>query len=237
MKFGGSFFERFFPKDKQLKKSLENLLGYSPGNLSIYKLALSHRSQSRNAEENNERLEFLGDAILGAIIGEHLFKKYPYKDEGYLTEMRSKIVNRQQLNEVALKIGLKKLMFYNRNEGLISNTIFGNAFEALIGAVYLDKGYDKTRRFVLKRILLPYIDIDELETTETNFKNKLYSWANKNNRILDFETIDETKEGARKLFTIAIVVDGERISTGKAFNKKDAGQIAAKAAIEILGIE
>jgi ribonuclease-3 len=237
LKFGGSIFERFFPKDKQLKKSLENLLGFSPGNLSIYKLALSHRSQSRNAEENNERLEFLGDAILGAIIGEHLFKKYPYKDEGYLTEMRSKIVNRQQLNEVALKIGLKKLMFYNRNEGLISNTIFGNAFEALVGAVYLDKGYDKTRRFVLKRILLPYIDIDELETTETNFKNKLYSWANKNNRILDFETIDEAKEGARKLFTIAIVVDGERISTGKAFNKKDAGQIAAKAAIEILGIE
>ena len=235
--FSGSFF-RFLSPQKPLKRDLKNLLGFNPGNLSIYEKALSHRSTRGKSEENNERLEYLGDAILGAIIGDFLFKKYPYKTEGYLTEMRAKIVNRQQLNEIAIKMGLRKLTIYDKlNNYLKISHIFGNTLEALVGAVYLDRGYESTRIFVFKRIILPYIDLDYLENVEMNHKNKLYSWANKNGKSLEFELLVENLDGGRRLFTVAAVVDGETISSGRGYNKKDASQIAAQQAIELLGVQ
>lgn len=228
----------FNRKNRQLRKDLKNLLGFLPGKFSLYEVALSHRSSKEKCEENNERLEYLGDAVLGAIIGDYLFKKYPYKTEGYLTEMRSKIVNRQQLNEIAVKMGLRKLTIYNKSNGFLKiSHIFGNALEALVGAVYLDKGYEKTKQFVLKRIIIPYIDVEELENVEMNHKNKLYGWANKQGKSLEFEVMDEQMEGGRRLFTVAAVVDGTVLSSGKAFNKKDASQIAAQVALELLGLK
>ena len=128
-------------KNREFKKQLTNILGFSPGDIALYKTALSHRSVREGADENNERLEFLGDAVLSSIVAHYLFRKYPYKGEGFLTEMRSKMVNRQKLNDIALKMGLKKITFYNKfDNSLKVSQIFGNTLEALIGAVFLDLG-------------------------------------------------------------------------------------------------
>ncbi len=188
-------------------------------------------------EENNERLEYLGDAVLSSVIAHYLFRIYPYKGEGFLTEMRSKMVNRHKLNEIAVKMGLKKITIYNKfDNGLKVSQIFGNTLEAIVGAVYLDRGYDKTVKWVEKRIILPYLITDELESVDINVKNKLYGWANKNGKALEFEILEEKLEGGRRLFTIGATVDGELVSEGKGFNKKDASQIAAQIAVEKLGI-
>lgn len=233
------FFKQLFKQEKgaSFRKQLKNILGYSPGNLSLYQRALTHRSIRELTEENNERLEYLGDAVLSAMIADYLFKKYPYKGEGYLTEMRSKMVNRQQLNEIAMRMGLKKVTLFNKSDSSLKiSQIFGNTLEALVGAIYLDRGYKKTARWVTERIILPHMFIDDLEVLEINHKNKLYGWANKNGKLLEFETIDEKIESGRRLFTVAAVVNGNRIAEGKAFNKKDASQIAAQTAVEKLGI-
>lgn len=222
---------------KDFKNQLINILGYNPGNISLYKTALSHRSVREGADENNERLEFLGDAVLSSIIAHYLFRKYPYKGEGFLTEMRSKMVNRQKLNEIALKMGLKKITFYNKADNALKiSQIFGNTLEALIGAVYLDKGYKKTQRWVEEYIIMPHLFADDLEGIEINIKNKLYGWANKNGKSVEFATLDESIENGRRLFTIAATVDGQIIAQAKGFNKKDAGHIAAQLAVEKLGL-
>ena len=233
------FFKQFFREEKgaSFKKQLKNVLGFTPDNISLYKTALTHRSVRENADENNERLEYLGDAVLSALIADYLFMRYPYREEGFLTEMRSKMVNRQQLNEIALRMGLKKITLYNKSDGSLKiSQIFGNTLEALVGAIYLDRGYKKTAKWVTDRIILPHMFIDDLELLEINHKNKLYGWANKNGKVLEFETIEEKVENGRRLFTIAAVVDGNKIAEGKAFNKKDASQIAAQMAVAMLGI-
>jgi len=234
------FLKNIFPgdsKSKEFKKQLNNVLGFVPGNMSLYKTALSHRSVREGADENNERLEFLGDAVLSSIVAHYLFRKYPYKGEGFLTEMRSKMVNRQQLNDIGIKMGLKKITFYNKYDSSLKiSQIFGNTLEALIGAVYLDKGYNTTQRWVEKYVILPYLFIDDLESIEINIKNKLYGWANKNGKVLDFETLGEHFENGRRLFTIGAKLDGELIAEGKGFNKKDASQIAAQLAVDKLGL-
>lgn len=220
-----------------LKKQLRNVLGFTPGKAVLYKIALTHRSVKDGADENNERLEYLGDAILSAIIADFLFKKYPYKEEGFLTEMRSKMVNRNQLNEIAIKMGLKRISNFNKfDSSLKMSQIFGNTLEAIVGAIYLDKGFEKTRHWVMERVIQPYLFLDDLENLEINHKNKLYGWANKNGKNLEFETLDERIEGGRRLFTVGAVVDGELLSQGKAYNKKDASQIAAQLALDKLGL-
>ena len=233
------FFKQFFKEraGASFKKQLKNVLGFSPDNISLYKTALTHRSVRESADENNERLEYLGDAVLSALVADYLFMRYPYKEEGFLTEMRSKMVNRQQLNEIALRMGLKKITLYNKSDGSLKiSQIFGNTLEALVGAIYLDRGYKKTAKWVTERIILPHMFIDDLELLEINHKNKLYGWANKNGKVLEFETVEERVDNGRRLFTIAAVVDGKNIAEGKAFNKKDASQIAAQMAVVMLGI-
>jgi len=232
------FWNSFYKKsDSTFKKSLRGILGYSPGNISLYKTSLTHRSVKDTIDENNERLEYLGDAILSALVADYLFKRYPYKEEGFLTEMRSKMVNRQQLNDIAVKMGLKKVTVYNKSDAsLKTSQIFGNTLEALVGAIYLDKGYKKTTRWVNERIIMPHMFIEDLEILEINHKNKLYGWANKNGKNLEFETINEQMENGRRLFTIGAVINGKVVAEGKAFNKKDASQIAAQLAVEKMGI-
>lgn len=230
--------DKFFGKKEvklSFEKQIENVLGLKPGNISLYTTALSHRSVKEGADENNERLEYLGDAILSSIVADYLFKKYPYKGEGFLTEMRSKMVNRSQLNDLAVKIGLKKITLYNKFDGSLKGSqIFGNTLEALVGAVYLDKGYLKTHRWILKHIIIPHLYVDDLENIDINLKNKLIGWASKNGKVLTFVTRDEKLESNRRIFTIAAVLDGQEIAIGKGFNKKDASQIAAQLAIEKL---
>lgn len=236
MQFLKDFFENDLKK-KEFKKQLNNVMGFTPGDVSLYKTALSHRSVREGADENNERLEFLGDAVLSSIIAHYLFRKYPYKGEGFLTEMRSKMVNRQKLNEIALKMGLKKITFYNKFDNALKiSQIFGNTLEALIGAVFLDKGYKKTQKWVEEFIIYPHLFTDDLEAVEINIKNRLYGWANKNGKALEFETLEEKFENGRRLFTIGATVDGELVSQAKGYNKKDASQIAAQMAVEKLGL-
>jgi ribonuclease-3 len=222
---------------KEFLRQLKNVLGFVPQDIFLYKTALSHRSIREGADENNERLEFLGDAVLSTIVAHYLFRKYPYKGEGFLTEMRSKMVNRQQLNDIGVKMGLKKITFYNKHDNSLKiSQIFGNTLEALIGAVYLDKGYTKTQNWVERFIIMPYLFIDDLEIIEINIKNKLYGWANKNGKSLEFETLNEKLENGRRLFTIGATIDGVLIAQGKGYNKKDASQIAAQLAVDKLGL-
>ena len=234
------FIKDFFKSknhNREFKKQLSNVLGFTPGEITLYKTALSHRSVREGADENNERLEFLGDAVLSSIVAHYLFKKYPYKGEGFLTEMRSKMVNRQKLNDIALKMGLKKITFYNKYDNALKiSQIFGNTLEALIGAVYLDKGYTGTHKWVEKYIIMPHMFMDDLEDVEINIKNRLYGWANKNGKALEFETLEEKFENGRRLFTIGATVDGELIAEAKGFNKKDASQVAAQLAVTKLGL-
>ena len=234
------FLKKFLKKadDSSFEKQLKNVLGIKSGNVLLYRTALSHRSVKETADENNERLEYLGDAILSAIVADYLFKRYPYKGEGFLTEMRSKMVNRQQLNDIALKMGLRKLTFYNKfDNALKGSQIFGNSLEALVGAVYLDKGYLKTHNWVLRQIVIPHMFVDDLELIDINLKNKLIGWANKNGKALSFELAEERMEGSRRLFTINAMLDGELLAMGKGYNKKDASQVAAQVAVEKLGLQ
>lgn len=227
-------FQLFFKKkgNPTFEQQLFNMLGIKPGKSSLYQTALSHRSVKEGTDENNERLEYLGDAVLSTIIADYLFKRYPYKGEGFLTEMRSKMVNRQKMNDIALKMGLKKLTIYNKfDNALKASQIFGNTLEALVGAIYLDKGYTKTQHWVLHRMIIPHLFVDDLEQIDINLKNKLIGWATKNGRALEFETVEEKLENGRRIFTIAAVVDGEALAQGKGYNKKDASQIAAQLAI------
>ncbi len=228
----GSAEERIF------RKNLRNLLGYKPRSFAIYELALTHRSVRDPIDQNNERLEFLGDAILSSLVAEYLFKRYPYKGEGFLTEMRSKMVNRQQLNDIALRMGLNKVAIFNKSDGALrTSQIFGNTLEALVGAIYLDQGYTFVEKWVLRSLIQPHLSMDDLEILDMNLKNKLYGWVNRQGKTLEFVTLNEKLERGRRLFTIAAVIDGERIAEGKAYNKKDASQIAAQEAIAKLGIE
>lgn len=222
-------------RQPSIKKQISLILGIKPGHVTLYERALSHRSVSEEVAKNNERLEYLGDAVLGTIVADYLFKKYPYKDEGFLTEMRSKMVNRHQLNDIAVKMGLKKLTRFNTSDNSLRNSqIFGNTLEALVGAIYLDKGYEKTRKWIMKQILNPYLSVDELEQVEINLKNKLIGWAGRNNKEIHFETVGESAEGKRRVFTVAIMLDGEKIAEGRGFNKKDAGQQAVSEAAKTI---
>lgn len=231
------FFIGVDKKKQAFKNQLCNVLGFTPGNIDIYTTALSHRSVREGADENNERLEFLGDAVLSSIVAHYLFMKYPYRDEGFLTEMRSKMVNRQQLNDIGIKMGLKKITIYNKHDNSLKvSQIFGNTLEALIGAIYLDKGYIKTKKWVEKYLISTHMFIDDLETIEINIKNKLYGWANKNGKVLEFETLGEKFENGRRVFNIGATIDGELIAEAKGYNKKDASQIAAQLAIDKLGL-
>lgn len=224
-------------KKTSFDKQVENILGLKPTNIALYTAALSHRSVKESPDENNERLEYLGDAVLSGIVADYLFKRYPYKGEGFLTEMRSKMVNRQQLNDIAVKMGLKKITLYNKIDNSLRNSqIFGNTLEAIVGAVYLDKGYKKTQQWVLKQVVIPHMFVDDLESIDINLKNKLIGWAAKNGKVLAFDLVEEKLNNGRRTFIMNTVLDGEIISEGKGYNKKDASQVAAQLAIEKLGL-
>ena len=224
-------------KQTDFERNLNGLIGYRTSNTLLFKTALNHRSVKDNPTENNERLEFLGDAIIGAVVADYLFKKYPYKGEGFLTEMRSKMVNRQQLNHIALQMGLRKMTRFNKMDGgLKTSQIFGNTLEALVGAIYLDKKYDFTKKWIVEKMIQPYLFMDDLEQIDINIKNKIIGWALKQGKQIDFVLAGEQLEGRRRLFTINVVIDGEVVASQKGFTKKDASQLAAQKAIEVLGI-
>jgi ribonuclease III len=229
-------------KDKILRKAVNVIIGEKPDNLSLYRLAFMHTSVSKIAlkngyRESNERLEFLGDAVLGMIIAEYLFKKFPYKDEGFLTDIRSRIVNRESLNNLAKRIGLSSLVeFESNHRSVIARTsMYGDAMEALIGAIYMDKGFRFSRRFIIKRLLIPHFDLDSLIQNNTNYKSILIEWSQKEGKKLQWEM---TEEGSyhNKEFTASVLLEENMVpfSIGNGHSKKKAEQDAARKACEVL---
>jgi ribonuclease-3 len=231
------FYNQYLSSDKVLALQLKPIIGFVPANLSIFKTAFYHKSMSneRPNQMTNERLEYLGDAILSTVVAEYLFKKYPNRDEGFLTKMRSKIVKRQTLNEIADNMGLDVILS-EFSLGKMSSAMLGNALEALIGAIYLEFGYEKTRDYVIKKILKSYLDIEELEQKDDNHKSVLLEWCQKNGKEVQFVTLSREKVDKRDFFKVAVNVGGIEISTAEDFNKKSAEQIAADKAITKLNI-
>lgn len=226
-----------FTSQKPFYQAIKNLSGFYPGNISLYHLAFSHRSSAKETEHgailSNERLEYLGDAVLGAVVADLLFKKFPYRDEGFLTEMRAKIVSRDNLKILAIKLGINQLVKISAEAGAFKS-MYGDALEAFIGAVYLDKGYKITQWFILNRIIKNHVDLDHLEITDLNFKSKIINWAQKERKNLAFETVDEGTE--TKLIKVRLLIDENEISTGEDYSKKKAEQIAAQKGCEMFGI-
>ena len=217
---------------------LRPLVGFTPARLSIFKLAFSHKSNSSDkayAIQNNERLEFLGDAVLGTIVAEYLFVKYPNANEGFLTKMRSKIVKRSTLNQIGDKMGLDVLL-QEYSQTRLSRSMLGNAVEALVGAVYIEKGYVGTTKFVVKKLLKNYVDIHELERFDDNYKSQLLEWCQKNGQSVAYKLVARYKFEKRDRFKVAVMVDGNKIATADDFNKKSAEQTASERAMKHLGI-
>lgn len=238
-----TIYKLYLAPDRKYIRLLKNLLGFVPNNVNLYRMAFRHRSvavASKNGAKNsNERLEFLGDAVLGCVIAEELFKLYPYKDEGFLTEMRSKIVSRASLNQLSKRLGLDEIIEFDKqmlNNANKRGSILGDAFEALIGAIYVDKDYNFTRKFIIDRIVKPHIDIYTLELTETNFKSRLLEWCQRHGKTLRFDLIPNEEGESARLFTIQIVVDDENYAIGRDYNKKNAEKIAAEKTCALLDI-
>ena len=219
---------RNFGRDKAYYKVVDDMFGFIPNNIELYKLALIHKSASLVLEDgrpiNNERLEFLGDAVIEAVTSDYLFIEYPDRDEGFLTQLRSKIVSRQSLNELAVKIGLDRHVISNASTSITQKHIYGDAFEAMIGAVYLDQGYEFTNRLLINRIYFQALNLDELTESETDFKSRLIEWCQK------------TKEytSNHPVFNSTVLVDGIEVGHGSGESKKEAEQHAAFSVAEYM---
>lgn len=223
--------------DKELAQKLKPVIGFVPCRLALFKRAFYHKSMNSDGKNgaSNERLEYLGDAVLSTIVAEYLFKKYPNRDEGFLTKMRSKIVKRKTLNDIADQMGLDMILS-SYSQGRLSHSMMGNALEALVGAIYIEFGYGKTMNYVVKNILMKYLDIHALETQDDNYKSLLLEWCQKQSKDISYETLSKFKMDKRDRFKVAVIIDGEQMATAEDFNKKSAEQSASKKAIKALAI-
>lgn len=234
------YIKSHFSENKDLYRSINNIFGFYPGNIFLYKLAFRHKSATirkiNGLKMNNERLEFLGDALLSAIVAEFLFKKFPYKNEGFLTEMRSKIVSRTSLNKLSIKLGLSDLILSGIDSNSQSKSAGGDAFEALLGALYLDKGFDFTRKILVNRVISIHFDMDQLIDEHVSYKSRMIEWSQKEKRELQFELVEEIGEKQQKQYIVAVKVDGVCISQSQDYSIKGAEKLAAEKAYQLLEI-
>jgi ribonuclease-3 len=226
-----------FRKDKESYFCFYKILGFYPRNIQLYQQALLHKSTSIRSEKgrplNNERLEFLGDAILDAIVGDIVYKHFEGRREGFLTNTRSKIVQRETLNKLAVEIGLDKLVKYSTCSSSHNSYMYGNAFEAFIGAIYLDQGYERCKRFMEEKIFKNYIDLDKMSRKEVNFKSKLIEWSQKSKVEVSFELIEQfLDEDYNPMFHTEIRIEGISAGKGTGYSKKESQQNAAQAALK-----
>ena len=230
--------KRFFYPDKSFANNLVKVLGFFPQKTDLYELAFTHKSSaitdSKGIPMNYERLEYLGDAVLGAITAEFLYKKYPDKKEGFLTKMRSKIVNGENLAQMAYQLGLDKLLINKLNNEQATRHILGDAFEAFIGAIYLDRGYRATRRFVIRKVIRTWIDLENLEKCETNYKSLLIEWAQKSRKDVTFYTDVEPYDPTR--FISFVSIGDTLFGSGTGISKKEAEQSAAYETLQELKV-
>jgi len=235
-------FKNYTPAEKKLIIAIRAIVGSRPNNIKLYTLATLHSSSSNKDEKgfrpSNERLEYLGDAILGAVVADFLFKKYPFKDEGFLTEIRSRIVNRESLNNLGRKLGLNIVVQIDNNKkGMYTHkSLYGDALEAIVGAVYLDKGYKACSQFVIGKLIEPNFDIDELIKTNNNYKSQLIEWAQKYTKSIKFNSEEIQEEGKYKEFEVSVLVDDEILAKGYGPNKKKAEQAASRKLLESLNL-
>ena len=228
-----------FRKEKELYVALYNIIGFYPRDISLYKLALMHKSMyKRNAKGkpvNNERLEFLGDAVLDAAVGDIVYRHFPGKREGFLTNTRSKLVQRETLGRLAQEMGITQLILSSGRSMSHNSYMGGNAFEALVGALYLDRGYDACMQFLQKRILNQMINIDKVAYKEVNFKSKLIEWAQKNRVRLDFRLVEQHKDNnGSPVFTYMVEMEGVDGCDATGYSKKESQQMASKRTLEKL---
>ncbi len=230
---------KLFSSDrKEFYLFLKELIGFYPQNLKLYDLAFKHKSasilDSQGNYVNNERLEFLGDAVLGSIIADFLYNRFPQEDEGFLTKTRSKLVNRAFLTNLTLKMGLDVFIDSKTASNIKKSHILGDVLEALIGAIYLDKDYKATKFFVIKKIL-SFVDLNEVEQSDSNYKSQLIEWSQKNKKEIDFETVEESKENSKHpIFRAVVKINNKQLGKGTGTSKKEAHQNAAKEAFEKL---
>jgi ribonuclease III len=228
---------------KEFYLFLKDLIGFYPCNLKLYDLAFIHKSasvlDSQGNLVNNERLEFLGDAILGAIIADFLYNRFPQQDEGFLTKNRSKLVNRTFLTRLTFDMGLNVFIDSNTTKNIDKSHIYGDALEAFIGAIYLDTDYQTTKKFVTKRILLKFVNMTEIEQKDSNYKSQLIEWSQKNKKELKFETLEEpaSEKNKQPRFIATVIIDQIELGRGTGTSKKEAQQNAAREAIKKLDSE
>lgn len=231
------FLKAIFSTNKELSYSIKNVFGFYPSNIFLYQLAFKHKSLSSETINgyriSNERLEYLGDAILGAVVADYLFKQFPYKNEGFLTEMRSRIVNRASLNKLSQKLGLDVLVSIPRENKNTFRSVNGDAFEALIGAIYLDKGFEFTKNVLISRVIALHIDVESLQKSDFNYKSKLLEWGQKEKQSVEFVVAEEIGEGFHKQYLVEVRIEGKSIATAQDFSIKGAEQLAAEKAWSI----
>ena len=231
-----------FGPDKEFYRAIDGLFGFVPHNIELYKLALIHKSASLVLEDgrsiNNERLEYLGDAVIEAVTSDYLFIEYPDRDEGFMTQLRSKIVSRQSLNALAVKLGLDVHVISNGGAGISQKHIYGDAFEAMMGAVYLDQGYEFVNRLLINDIYLWFLDLEELTESETDFKSRLIEWSQKNRHRIEFRT-EHDKEYASNhpVFCCTVLIDDMEVGHGAGESKKEAEQHASFSVAQYLSDE
>lgn len=224
--------------DKNLSSSIKNIFGFYPSNVYLYQLAFRHKSASRQfvngLKVSNERLEYLGDAVLSSLVADYLFKKFPYKDEGFLTEMRSRIVSRIQLNKLSKKLGFDKLIKVEAFSNVHGKSLYGDAFEAFVGALYIDKGYSYTKKIIIRRVIEIHFDMEQLEKQDTNFKSQLIEWSQKEKIPIAFQVVEEVGNGYGKQYIVELSIADKAFSTGRDYSIKGAEQQASGKAIEKL---
>lgn len=228
------YIKSFFSSDRELYRSIKNIFGFYPGNINLYKLALRHKSATtrkiNGLKINNERLEFLGDAILSAIIADYLFRRFPFNDEGFLTQMRSKIVSRSSLNKLSMKLGLQNLVVSADIQPVQPKSAGGDAFEAFLGAVFLDKGYNFARRIVLKRIIGVHFDVDLLVEKEVSYKSRIIEWSQKEKKDIQFKVMKQVGEKNKRQYVVSVIIDNNLIATSQDYSIKGAEKLAAEKA-------
>ncbi len=238
MNITSKFFNSHSKEDGDFFLGMTKILGFKPRNLRIYKKAFLHRSANKRDKKGNplnyERLEFLGDAMLGTIISKHLYLEVPAGDEGYLTKMRSKIVSRKHLNELGKDLDLIRYVESKIPKAHFGDNIHGNVFEALVGAIYMDRGYNYCEKFIYERVIIPYVDIEQLEGKVISYKSLLIEWCQKQKKAFDYNVYEDTGNDAMKHFAVRLSINGKVMAKARATSKKKAEEKASKRAFYAL---
>jgi ribonuclease-3 len=227
-------------KEKErLVAAIKTIAGFTPSNVALYQLAIIHSSRAKEKDgfrESNERLEYLGDAVLGAAVADYLFKKYPFKNEGFLTEIRSRIVNRESLNALAKRIGIGSIVQFDNKNAQLQQVILGNTLEALVGAIYLDKGYLRCKKFVIDKLIQPNFDLEVVISSNANHKSRIIEWAQRNSKEIRFEILSVKKARNGREFSARVFIGEQPFGLGYGFTKKKAEQDAAQKTCDMLEI-